>query len=98
MGKPPPLAVRLAKALPFRRPYGMDEATSLCFHLQRKRDDPVRIVREGRPIPHETAGSALWHKGTRNGRRGLGGPSGPFPASLAPSGGLHQTTRSAGST
>jgi hypothetical protein len=33
-----------------------------------------------------------------NSSGGFAGPSGPFSASLAPSGGLHQTTRSAGST
>jgi len=33
-----------------------------------------------------------------DGSRRFPGPSGPFSTSLAPSGGLHQTTRSAGST
>ncbi len=60
MGKPPPLAVRLAKALPFRRAEGMEELPCLyTLPLQRKGSHHVRIVWEWRPIPHETATSKL---------------------------------------
>src|SRR6516164_8553593 len=97
IGKPPPLAVRLAQALPFRRAQGIEERRTLN----------VRPPAYGREFPDTYPGrDGLWNGGMAramflrlsNGSRGFAGPSGPFPASLAPSGGLHQTTRSAGST
>src|SRR5467141_376937 len=97
IGKPPPLAVRLAEALPFRRAQGIEERRTLN----------VRPPAYSRGLPDTYPGrDGLWRGGMvratflrlSNGSMGFAGPSGPFPASLAPSGGLHQTTRSAGST
>ena len=97
IGKPPPLAVRLAEALPFRRAQGSEERRTLN----------VRPPAYGRGLPDTYPGrDGRWRDGMAratflrlsNGSKGFAGPSGPFPASLAPSGGLHQTTRSAGST
>ena len=97
IGKPPPLAVRLAEALPFRRAQGIEERRTLH----------VRQPAYSRGLPDTYPGrDGLWRGSMvratfwrlSNGSRGFAGPSGPFPASLAPSGGLHQTTRSAGST
>ena len=97
IGKPPPLAVRLAEALPFRRAQGSEERRTLN----------VRPPAYGRGLPDTYPGRAgLWRGdmarvtscASANNSRGFVGPSGPFPALLAPSGGLPQTTRSAGST
>jgi hypothetical protein len=97
IGKPPPLAVRLAEALPFRRAQGIEERRTLN----------ARPPAYGRELPDTYPGRAgLWRGdmaratscASANCSRGFAGPSGPFPALLAPSGGLHQTTRSAGST
>ena len=97
IGKPPPLAVRLAEALPFRRAPGSEERRPLNVR-------PPAYGR-GLPAPYPCR-AGLWRGdmarvtpcASANGSRGFVGPEGPFPALLAPSGGLHQTTRSAGST
>ena len=97
IGKPPPLAVRLPEALPFRRAPGSEERRPLNVR-------PPAYGR-GLPAPYPCR-AGLWRGdmarvtpcASANGSRGFVGPEGPFPALLAPSGGLHQTTRSAGST
>ena len=97
IGKAPPLAVRLTEALPFRRAQGIEERRTLN----------IRPPAYGRRLPDTYPGRAgLWRGdmarmtscASANGSRGFAGPSGPCPALLAPSGGLPQTTRSAGST
>src|SRR5205823_11120798 len=97
IGKPPPLAVRLAEVLPFRRAQGSEERHTLN----------VRPPAYGRGLPDTYPGRAgLWRDdmarmtscASANGSRGFVGPSGPFPALLAPSGGIPETTRSAGLT
>jgi hypothetical protein len=64
----------------------MEEATSLCFHLQRKRDYHVRIVCECRTIPRETARSEPFDNYTRNGSRGLEGLQALSPRRCPPLG------------
>ena len=60
MGKPPPLAVRLAQALPFRRAEGMEELPCLPTpSLPRKGGHHACIVWEWRHIRRETATSKL---------------------------------------
>src|SRR5262245_12267588 len=92
-GKPPPLAVRLAKALPFRRAQReMRDALTAHDNLHTA-DGAHTCIRVGVDFDHMPRATLLH---IRNGRRGFPGPSGPFPTSVAPSGGLHHTTRSAG--
>src|SRR5712692_1350929 len=91
-GKPPPLAVRLAKALPFRR--ARLESEESPGHEASPCHKPISGSHAVR-----TTG-AIGMPGEAPSLRGgiCRGPSGPFMARLAPSGGLHQTTRSAGGT
>src|SRR4030095_7069115 len=59
MGKPLPLEVRLAKAPPFRRALGQQSLPISLCPLQRPSVHHACIVREGHPIPSETAPSEL---------------------------------------
>jgi len=60
MGKSPPLAVRLAQALPFRRAEGIEELTCLpMLSLQRKGGHHACLVQEWRFIPRDAATSEL---------------------------------------
>jgi hypothetical protein len=94
-GKPPPLAVRLAKALPFQRAQvAMRDARTVHDDLHTADGAHAQVAMVSSNTARHGRGCATY--ATAAG--GVQGPSGPFSTSLAPSGGLHQTTRSAGST
>src|SRR5262245_19090471 len=94
MGKPPPLAVRLAKALPFQRAQGEMRCVLTAHDYRHTANGALPVPRLSLAIDQSKDDVMA---PTRR-QQGVSRAFRPFLHVVAPSGGLHQTTRSAGSS